>query len=891
MKAKLKPHKLLSMLLALVMVVGMLPAMGQVAYAYSAGDIAGTTGSGASEADPVVCDTFAEFKAAMENTEITYVKLTGAKGAMPKQESLAAAISNTTEKVLTIEGTNKFWSPLEGMNDCLIWPRGNLTINGNGTLEYDHGNTGGTGAVINMASNVSLTINENVTLVGGANGSTFGRALYLAGGSKTKILSGTFSGYSASSAYNTIDAVIVNDSAELTIEDGSFYATAYAAYADSKKTYGLINDSSSTKVTLNGGTYDGIDASDANCNLSDMLGTNCYYTDSNGTVDMTSVTNTTERLTVKTRRIYAVDVNIPVPVVGNHPQDAVSNTANVSVSMTEWYHNGTKMSASDTFAAGETYKVHVIVYPDSGYEFADNPTATFNGSKTGTLYLNGKDFINYYAEFTAVEPTIIDAVDVTITEPVAGAHPQDAVSNTDNVSVSITAWWHNGVEMSSSDSFVAGETYKVHVIVNPDSGYGFADSPTVTFNGSKKGTVYLSGVDYINYYAEFTLAEPTIIDSVDVKITEPVAGAHPQDAVSNTEGVSVTLTTWDFVGALGFEAGKVYRVIVRVDVDSGYAFADNVTLTFNGSKEGIFAGSGNGLLIYYAEFTAAASTEYTITVTDGKATVGAGTEISKAAEGTTVTLTANAASDGEIFDKWVVEDGSASITLADANSATTTFTMPAGEVSVKATYKDKPISGGGGGGGGAAPATPQKPEIKPVTGGKVSLSADGTTATITPDAGKVVDKVLVNGKDMGAVTELKGLKTGDKIEVLFKDEVKEPSKAETDKQVKAHMQKLAPKARSLKTKAGNVKVSFEGQFKDIEALGYTVKYKFYRSTKKASGYKYRLTTSKPSYTNTGGKKGTLYYYKAIALAYDKDGKLIAKTELKQCRYACRRWSK
>ena len=202
-----------------------------------------------------------------------------------------------------------------------------------------------------------------------------------------------------------------------------------------------------------------------------------------------------------------------------------------------------------------------------------------------------------------------------------------------------------------------------------------------------------------------------------------------------------------------------------------------------------------------------------------------------------------------------------------------------------AVYSFKPV-------GGAAPTTPaQKPEIKPVTGGKVSLSADGTTATITPDAGKVVDKVLVNGKDMGAVTELKGLKTGDKIEVLFKDEVKEPSKAETDKQVKAHMQKLAPKARSLKTKAGNVKVSFEGQFKDIEALGYTVKYKFYRSTKKASGYKYRLTTSKPSYTNTGGKKGTLYYYKAIALAYDKDGKLIAKTELKQCRYACRRWTK
>ena len=36
MKAKVKPHKLLSLLLALVMVVGMLPAMGQVAHAASA---------------------------------------------------------------------------------------------------------------------------------------------------------------------------------------------------------------------------------------------------------------------------------------------------------------------------------------------------------------------------------------------------------------------------------------------------------------------------------------------------------------------------------------------------------------------------------------------------------------------------------------------------------------------------------------------------------------------------------------------------------------------------------------------------------------------------------------------------------------------------------------
>ena len=82
------------------------------------------------------------------------------------------------------------------------------------------------------------------------------------------------------------------------------------------------------------------------------------------------------------------------------------------------------------------------------------------------------------------------------------------------------------------------------------------------------------------------------------------------------------------------------------------------------------------------------SKEYSIIVTDGKATIGAGSEISKATQGTTITLTANAAPDGKVFDKWVVESGSA--TLEDANSETTTFIMADSEVSVKATYKNAP---------------------------------------------------------------------------------------------------------------------------------------------------------------------------------------------------------
>ena len=84
--------------------------------------------------------------------------------------------------------------------------------------------------------------------------------------------------------------------------------------------------------------------------------------------------------------------------------------------------------------------------------------------------------------------------------------------------------------------------------------------------------------------------------------------------------------------------------------------------------------------------------EYAVTVTNGKATVGASTDaISKAEVDATVKLTADPAPDGQVFDKWVVESGG--ITLADATSATTTFTMPAKAVSVKATYKAAPLSG------------------------------------------------------------------------------------------------------------------------------------------------------------------------------------------------------
>ena len=116
-------------------------------------------------------------------------------------------------------------------------------------------------------------------------------------------------------------------------------------------------------------------------------------------------------------------------------------------------------------------------------------------------------------------------------------------------------------------------------------------------------------------------------------------------------------------------------------------------------------------------------------------------------------------------------------------------------------------------------------------------------------------------------------------------------------QAKALTAKLTPIARSAKTAKKNVKVtvSLDKQdkaiIKELKDAGYTVKYRFYRSTKKAAGYKAAVTKKTASYTNTSGKKGTKYFYKVQVRVYDENGKLTAKTALKQCKYASRIWAK
>ena len=190
----------------------------------------------------------------------------------------------------------------------------------------------------------------------------------------------------------------------------------------------------------------------------------------------------------------------------------------------------------------------------------------------------------------------------------------------------------------------------------------------------------------------------------------------------------------------------------------------------------------------------------------------------------------------------------------------------------------------------------QKPEIITGEGGKTELTDHGSTLVITPDAGMQIEKLLVNGKEVKVSDhKIKGLKTGDKVEVTFSKIP--PTKAQIDKAIKTATGNLKLTVRTSKTPKKNIKAvvkqdaALKSLLQEVKEAGYTVKYKFYRSESKKSGYAARLTKTTGVYLNTEGQANAKYYYKAKLQILDREGKTIAETSLKQCRFGVRIWTK
>lgn len=161
-------------------------------------------------------------------------------------------------------------------------------------------------------------------------------------------------------------------------------------------------------------------------------------------------------------------------------------------------------------------------------------------------------------------------------------------------------------------------------------------------------------------------------------------------------------------------------------------------------------------------------------------------------------------------------------------------------------------------------------------------------------------QVRVNGVE-GVVTftvsasETETCKAGSKIVTLTVKKSEEQQEAERLQKMLMLADAIRLKASSTKNAGGSIQVKLtitQGDIAAIEDLGYTVKYKYYRSEKKNADYRSKVEkqTLTP-YVNTAGIKNTRYYYKSRVMIYDADGSLAAYTRLDRCSYACRIWTK
>lgn len=226
------------------------------------------------------------------------------------------------------------------------------------------------------------------------------------------------------------------------------------------------------------------------------------------------------------------------------------------------------------------------------------------------------------------------------------------------------------------------------------------------------------------------------------------------------------------------------------------------------------------------------------------------------------------------FVRWEASNGEN--IFRDETDIHTTFIMPEKDVKIMAVMKDlegdspaPPISSGG---------TSQVSEkrISASCGSEGTITPSGEcnipighdqTFKITPNDGYEIAEVLVDGKNVGAVTSytFENVTTDHTISATFKKKAAvDPADDKNDTAAKIKAAKAVKiKASSSQgiNKKGKRYIKVKWTKKGAKVTGYQV----YRSEKKKSGYKKFFTTKKKYYYNTKLlKKGKRYYYKVRA---------------------------
>ncbi len=176
-----------------------------------------------------------------------------------------------------------------------------------------------------------------------------------------------------------------------------------------------------------------------------------------------------------------------------------------------------------------------------------------------------------------------------------------------------------------------------------------------------------NGGDWIRYdYVDFGETPKNVRFHIDTAIHPSYAGKKIHVMLDDpTDGVNLGTVVVESHGDWGVYGEQT------IDLTEAVSGVHTIYLVGEGG-EGV-----SGIKTVMFEDITPVETSYQVTVENGE---GSG-EYEAGAE---VTITADKAPEGKVFDKWVSED----VTFTDAESETTTFVMPEKDVTVTATYRE-----------------------------------------------------------------------------------------------------------------------------------------------------------------------------------------------------------
>lgn len=313
----------------------------------------------------------------------------------------------------------------------------------------------------------------------------------------------------------------------------------------------------------------------------------------------------------------------------------------------------------------------------------------------------------------------------------------------DSTVLAMSSYWRNGkwFWLRSPDDY--GGIYAL-----------FADQGDCVYGGDVRGGIAVQPASNLDLSSVLFASAATAAssDTKSEKITDSAAMTLRLDGTGKDIGtVTYNTTTGDIKVVKGTTSQTVALVVQGNDGTNDWYYSKQITgtETINASdiKSALSLTSDIDLSAckIWLETTDTDGMIYAINATNVYAlTVTNGSGTGEYEQGATVTITADTATSGQQFKEWEVVSGT--ITLADSMRETTTFTMPAEAVSVKANYEVIPVT---------------EYTITSTTGANGSISPSGTvkvvsggsqTFTITPATGYEIDTLKVDGSAVSSVT-------------------------------------------------------------------------------------------------------------------------------------------